>query len=135
MGLQGIACGKSTVTKHLEEVKGIKVVDCDKIAREVVLPGGACYNKIVKTWGQDVVLDDGSGLNRKKLGDIIFKNPEESKKLGAIMGPAIFLEISKEIFWQFVRGTPVVVIDGESCYFVSEFFSRPDSDCGSCAHV
>ncbi|MDO9573364.1 MAG: dephospho-CoA kinase [Candidatus Contubernalis sp.] len=89
VGLTGsIACGKSAVSKILTR-KGAEVIDLDQVAREVVQPGTAAWSKIVSFFGQDVLAGDGS-LNRRKLGEIIFADVNQRKKLNEIThGPII----------------------------------------------
>jgi len=83
----GIACGKSTVAEMFER-RGALLVDADRIAREVVLPGSPVLGQIVDRFGQDVLLEDGS-LNRKRLGEIVFNDEKARRDLNAIMHPAI----------------------------------------------
>lgn len=90
----GIASGKSTVSKMIEELK-IPVVDADFIARQVVLPGEMAYNEIVETFGEQVVADDGS-LDRKKLGTIIFNDEDKRKTLNRIVHPAVRKEMLRQ---------------------------------------
>ncbi|GBG24546.1 Dephospho-CoA kinase [Hondaea fermentalgiana] len=111
----GIACGKSTVTAELEK-RGIPVVDCDKLSRKVVEPGHAVFDKIVKKHGEDILLPDKSGLDRQKLGDIVFKDAEKRRELTAMVGPAIFMEITKALLYNFAVGTSLVVIDAPTLY-------------------
>jgi dephospho-CoA kinase len=63
------------------------VIDADVLAREVVAPGEPALAEIVREFG-DVLLPDGT-LDRKKVGDIVFADPERRKKLEAITHPAI----------------------------------------------
>jgi len=111
----GIACGKSTVSKHLTEKRGVPVIDCDLIAREVVQPGKPAFKRIVETFGEEV-LKPNKELNRLKLGEIIFNDVEKRRQLTTITGPMIFLEITKQILWHFCLGTPFVVIDAPTLY-------------------
>lgn len=83
----GIASGKSTVANMLVE-RGAALVDADAIAREVVLPGSPALLEIAEQFGQAVILDDGS-LDRKKLGQVVFRNTEARKQLEAITHPRI----------------------------------------------
>ena len=53
-----LGCGKSTVSKRLDSLEEFVVVDCDKIARAVVEPGKAAYNKIIRSFGDAVVLEN-----------------------------------------------------------------------------
>lgn len=83
----GIASGKSTVSQLLVE-KGAHLVDADQIAREVVKPGHSVLTRVVSHFGQSILHKDGT-LNRKRLGDIIFRDPLQKKALESILHPPI----------------------------------------------
>lgn len=83
----GIASGKSTVAKMLVD-RGALLVDADQVAREVVLPGEPALEAIASAFGQAVLERDGS-LNRKALGEIVFRDKEKLTQLEAILHPAI----------------------------------------------
>ncbi len=87
----GIATGKSTVSSMLTR-KGALLVDADVIAREVMLPGHPVLAEVTAHFGQHILLEDGT-LNRKKLGEIIFRDPEQREALNRITHPAIRREI------------------------------------------
>ncbi len=83
----GIATGKSTVAKLLTE-KGAMLIDLDRIAREVVSPGQPALEQIVGQFGQALLQPDGT-LDRKRLGGIVFADPDKRKQLESITHPAI----------------------------------------------
>ena len=83
----GIASGKSTVSKMLEDL-GAPIVDFDVLARQVVEPGSRGYNQIVEYFGEQVLAEDKT-LDRKKLSDIVFKDMEKRKKLESFTHPGI----------------------------------------------
>ena len=83
----GIATGKSMVSALLRQL-GCEIIDADLLAREVVEPGRPAWTTIVAEFGQDVVTGDGA-LDRKKLGAIVFADPERRRRLEAITHPAI----------------------------------------------
>jgi dephospho-CoA kinase len=83
----GIACGKSTVASMLVN-RGAILIDADKLAREVVMPGRPALQQIAERFGQSVILPDGS-LHRKALGEIVFNEPSARKDLEAITHPMI----------------------------------------------
>jgi dephospho-CoA kinase len=83
----GIACGKSTVAAILRRL-GAAVINADELSREVVQPGQEAWKEIIATFGADVLQKDKS-LDRKKLRQIVFHNPEERKKLEAIIHPRV----------------------------------------------
>ena len=79
----GIGSGKSTVTDYLI-ARGFPVLDADKIAREIVLPGSEMLIQLTSVFGKAILMQDGS-LDRKKLGDIVFSDPEKKKTLDGLM--------------------------------------------------
>ncbi|RDD38576.1 Dephospho-CoA kinase domain-containing protein [Trichoplax sp. H2] len=105
----GIASGKSTVCKTLQEL-GCWIIDADALAREVVLPQRPAWSKIVQAFGQEVLEEDGQ-LNRQRLGDIIFKDPQKRKLLNSITHPAIQKQMLWLIFKAFLTGEKFVVLD------------------------
>ncbi|MDT2800721.1 dephospho-CoA kinase [Vagococcus lutrae] len=105
----GIATGKSTVTRFFRQ-HDIPVVDADVIAREVVEPGTDGLAEIIKTFGTEILLEDGS-LNRKKLGEIIFKDEDKREMLNQILHQEIHqkMMMAKEK-WENER-VPLIVFD------------------------
>jgi dephospho-CoA kinase len=91
----GIACGKSTVSNMLVK-KGAALVDADAIAREVVLPGEAGYEAILKRFGENLILPDRS-LDRKALGEIIFADEQARIDLQSILHPLIREKMWRQI--------------------------------------
>lgn len=83
----GIGSGKSAVTTYLESL-GIKIVDADIVAREVVAPGEPALEKIAEHFGEAVISTDGS-LDRAELRKEIFSNTEERKWLEGLLHPII----------------------------------------------
>lgn len=86
----GIASGKSTVSDLFQSL-GITVIDADIAARKVVEPGTPALNAMVEHFG-DKILDTSTmpaQLDRKKVRDIIFNNPDERQWLEACLHPPI----------------------------------------------
>ncbi|WP_028594260.1 dephospho-CoA kinase [Paenibacillus assamensis] len=83
----GIASGKSTVSQLFVQY-GARLVDADRIAREVVLPGSAVLEQIAERFGSEMLLPDGT-LDRKRLGEVVFQDPVERRALEQITHPAI----------------------------------------------
>ncbi|WP_270571678.1 dephospho-CoA kinase [Bacillus glycinifermentans] len=90
----GIASGKSTVA-HMFQKRGITVVDADVIAKEAVEKGMPAYRKIAETFGAGVLLDNG-GIDRKKLGELVFQNEDKRMQLNAIVHPEVRKTMIKE---------------------------------------
>jgi dephospho-CoA kinase len=105
----GIASGKSTVAKFLEEL-GAPIVDADQMAREVVQPGHPAFDEIVATFGKDVLGEDGQ-IARKKLGAMIFADPDKRRALNAITHPRIAEATQGKLVELGQAGTPVAIYE------------------------
>lgn len=89
MGLTGgIATGKSTLRKILENRFNYVFLDADEIAREVVLPGTKGLERVKNAFGSEILLEKGE-LNRRALGEIIAKDPKKRVLLNEILHPLI----------------------------------------------
>jgi len=104
----GIASGKSMVSGLLE-TWGWQIIDSDVIARGLLEPGGGAYKKVIDSFGSSIVYNDSS-IDRSRLGNIVFTDPEKRGLLNSILHPLIRAE------WQFQhsvlvqRGPTLVVI-------------------------
>jgi dephospho-CoA kinase len=83
----GIASGKSYVASLLGEL-GASTVDADEVAREVVVPGSTGLVQVVGAFGFEILLPSGE-LDRAKLGQIVFSDPEKRIELEKILHPLI----------------------------------------------
>lgn len=88
----GIGSGKSLAGELFEELGAI-VVDSDQLSRDVIERGTPGFDEVVSTFG-DSILKDGL-IDRKALGEIVFKNEEARKKLEAIIHPAVRAEFNR----------------------------------------
>lgn len=83
----GIASGKSTVAARFR-ARGLQVLDADQIARDVVLPGTPALTALCARFGP-AILDADGALDRKKLGAVVFADPDARQALNAIVHPRI----------------------------------------------
>jgi len=86
----GYASGKSTVANMFVEM-GAALIDADKLARKVVEPNKPAYLEIVAHFGKEILLENGE-IDRKSLGDIIFKKDVEREILNNIVHPRVLEE-------------------------------------------
>jgi len=105
----GIASGKSTVSKILQKL-GAKIIDADKIARDVVEPHKRAWQEIVEAFGKEILQSD-LNLNRKKLGEIVFSNKEDLEKINNITHPQITNQTLDSLHRYDQKGVGVAVID------------------------
>ncbi|MGD8625270.1 MAG: dephospho-CoA kinase [Anaerolineae bacterium] len=96
IGLTGnIATGKSEVARVLASL-GADVIDADKVAHEVMEPGGPAYQAVIDAFGPGVV-DDGGRIDRGRLGAIVFRDKEALARLEAAVHPATLAEVGRRI--------------------------------------
>ncbi|XP_044279585.1 LOW QUALITY PROTEIN: dephospho-CoA kinase domain-containing protein [Varanus komodoensis] len=105
----GIASGKSTAVAMLREL-GCAIIDADVLARQVVQPGFLAYQRIVQSFGPEILLENGE-INREALRNIIFSQPEKRQLLNSITHPEIQKEMLKQILKYFVLGYQYVILD------------------------
>lgn len=91
----GIACGKSTVSAALASW-GVPIVDADQVARDVVDPGSEGLAAVRAAFG-DAVISPKGALDRKALGDIVFRDPARRAELNAILHPRIAAESARRL--------------------------------------
>ena len=91
----GIASGKSTVAKYFADL-GHKVIDADRLGHQAYEPGSQCYDKVVETFGPEVVAPNRT-IDRKKLGAKVFGDSEALKRLTDIVWPEIKRLAKEEI--------------------------------------
>ncbi len=83
----GIGAGKSEVSRRLA-AQGAVIIDADAAARDVVAPGTEGLAEVTEAFGRDLLLPDG-GLDRARLGDLVFADPEQRARLNAIIHPKV----------------------------------------------
>ncbi|MCS7234896.1 MAG: dephospho-CoA kinase [Armatimonadota bacterium] len=91
----GIASGKSTVARMLRQL-GAEVVDADALAREVVAPGSPALREIVAAFGPEFLLPTGE-LDRRKLAEVVFSDPQRRQQLNAIVHPRVRDRMREEV--------------------------------------
>ncbi|HHV83756.1 MAG TPA: dephospho-CoA kinase [Tepidanaerobacter syntrophicus] len=106
----GIASGKSTVTALLKE-KGAVIIDADKIAREIMSKGEPAWFEVLNYFGDEILNDDRSDIDRKKLASIVFSDKAKLEALNNITHPKIIEEIKKQVEEYKKAGKKIIVID------------------------
>lgn len=91
----GIASGKSFVSDYLKSLN-YKIIDADRISRQVVEKGSEGLNQIVGCFGSQVIQEDGT-LNRPVLNQTVFHDESKRKKLESILHPLILAQMTQEI--------------------------------------
>jgi dephospho-CoA kinase len=95
-GLTGsIATGKSTVSAILRDL-GAFIVDADRVAREVVLPGTRAWEAIVRIFGAEV-LHAGGEIDRELLGRIVFNDAAMRAMLEEVVHPEVMRVMDEQV--------------------------------------
>jgi dephospho-CoA kinase len=123
----GIGAGKSAVASILADM-GYLVLDADKDAK-AALDRPDVRGFLISWWGSQIVGADGK-VDRKKVGAIVFANPEERRKLEALVHPIVRADRSAHIAAARREGRPGVVIDAPLL-----FEAGSDTDCDAVLFV
>jgi len=84
----GVGSGKSEVLHYMEEAYGALVLRTDDLAKELMEPGAACYEKVLELLGPGVLKQDGS-FDRAGIAKIVFADPAVLEKMNSITHPAV----------------------------------------------
>lgn len=106
----GIASGKSTA-RELFGKHGVHVLDADRIVAELYEPGRAGHAALVQTYGPRILREDQT-IDRAELANIAFSNPDEAKKLNALIHP-IVVQYTNELLDEYERthGDGIVMVE------------------------
>ncbi len=91
----GIGSGKSAAADAFEKL-GATVVDTDAISHELTGPGGAAIAEIRRQFGS-AFIDASGAMDRKRMRDLVFSDPEEKQRLEALLHPMIRAESARRI--------------------------------------
>ena len=83
----GLASGKSLVGHSLVDL-GCHLIEADAIGHEVLLPGGEAFAPVVSEFGTEILDADGV-IDRRRLGALVFGEPERLAKLSSYVHPAV----------------------------------------------
>ena len=105
----GIGTGKSTVAAMLREL-GATVIDADEATRAVQARGTEGLHRLSQEFGPAILDPDGE-LDRSRLAEIAFKDPEARRRLNGIVHPLVRQWMAERQREAFERGDAVVVLD------------------------
>jgi dephospho-CoA kinase len=105
----GAGSGKSTVARMLGEL-GAAVLDADAAAREAVAVGTPAWRELRRAFGEEYFHPDGA-LNRAKVAQLVFADPEARSRLNAVVHPRI-AEIIQARMQELARqGTQLIMVE------------------------
>lgn len=92
----GVGSGKSTVGKIMQENFSLKLVMTDALGHLAMKVGTESYKKILSEFQADILQENGE-IDRKKLGEIVFKDENKLDKLNQIIHPWVIEYLKKDI--------------------------------------
>ncbi|MEE2683024.1 MAG: dephospho-CoA kinase [Actinomycetota bacterium] len=102
----GIGVGKSTVSSQLSEL-GAHVIDVDRLGHQVLDKGMREHRQVIEEFGKEILKEDEQ-IDRAKLGEVVFSDPERLNQLESITHPGI----NKLLFQRLSKiENPVTVLD------------------------
>jgi dephospho-CoA kinase len=105
----GAGTGKSTVARMFAEM-GAEVLDADQAAREAVAVGAPAWAELRRVYGDDYFNPDGS-LNRSRLAQRVFADPEARRRLDGLIHPRVEAELKARVAELEGRGAKVVLVE------------------------
>lgn len=102
----GIATGKSESAKHFKEL-GAYTIDADAISHQLTAKGMPALDELQKYFGDAILRKDGA-LNRKKLAEIIFTDPESKLRVEKILHAYIISCINEMISKKYKKYNVVI---------------------------
>lgn len=105
----GIGTGKSTVSNILRRM-GATVIDADEATRAVQARGSEGLRQLAEAFGAAILTPDGD-LDRARLADIAFADPEARQRLNGIVHPRVRQWMADRQQEAAERGDPVVIMD------------------------
>ncbi|MBQ7476495.1 MAG: dephospho-CoA kinase [Selenomonadaceae bacterium] len=112
----GIASGKSAVGHELEKL-GAKILDVDKITRELLKSGGELFNAYVRHFGE-IILDADGNLNKKVVADIIFNDETARRWVNSVAHPMLLKRTRDFLADCAAQGISLVVLEVPLLYEV-----------------
>jgi dephospho-CoA kinase len=83
----GLASGKSFVGKELASL-GCLVIQADELGHKVLERDGEAYDAVVREFGPEI-LDKSGAIDRRRLGRIVFRQPDLLNRLNALVHPPV----------------------------------------------
>ena len=105
----GIGTGKTEVSRLLAQL-GATVINADQVGHEAYTPHSEAWQEVVRTFGEDILQASGE-IDRRKLGGIVFADPERLATLNGIMHPRMAAIVREKLEVLESQGTDVAVVE------------------------
>ncbi|HEX6545199.1 MAG TPA: dephospho-CoA kinase [Bryobacteraceae bacterium] len=111
----GYATGKSFVAAEFERL-GCHVIYADKLGHEVLLRSGEAYVPVQLLFGSKILSANGD-IDRKTLGELVFKDPDLLQRLTAIIHPAVY-RLEQRLVEQYAAADPHAIVITEAAILI-----------------
>lgn len=105
----GIGTGKTEVSRLLEQL-GATIINADQVGHEAYTPHSEAWQEVVKEFGEDILQEQGE-IDRRKLGGIVFADPDRLATLNGIMHPRMASIVRDKLGVLENQGTQVAVVE------------------------
>ena len=105
----GIGTGKSEVARIFQEL-GAVLINADQIGHQAYTPHSEIWQEVVKAFGEEILQPNGE-IDRKKLGSIVFADPDQLTRLNQIMHPRMARMVAQQVQELREQGADVVVVE------------------------
>ena len=105
----GIGTGKTEVSGLLEKL-GATIINADQVGHEAYTPHSEAWQEVVNAFGEDILQENGE-VDRRKLGGIVFADPEQLTTLNGIMHPRMAAIVKEKLGVLENQGTNVAVVE------------------------
>lgn len=105
----GIGTGKSTVSDTLARL-GAVIINADQVGHEAFEPHTEVWKDVVAAYGKEI-LRPNDEIDRRRLGEIVFNDPEALSRLNKIMHPRMYRMMKDRIEELRRQGVQVVVLE------------------------
>ena len=111
----GLASGKSFVGHALRDL-GCYLIEADELGHQVLLPGAEAYDAVIHAFG-DGILDHDGFIDRHKLAELVFDQPELLARLSSLVHPPVVQRQERAIA-EIARNDPAAVVVVEAAILV-----------------
>ena len=105
----GIGTGKSEVARIFQEL-GAVLINADQIGHQAYTPHSEIWQEVVEAFGEKILQPSGE-IDRKKLGSIVFADPDQLTRLNQIMHPRMARMVAQQVQELREQGADVVVVE------------------------
>lgn len=120
----GIASGKSLVARTWRDC-GAHLIDADKIVHDLLEPGGQIWQEVIGHFGSAIQLSGGA-IDRRRLGEIVFRDDREREWLNQCTHPRVFEAYQTQIRHIAERQPEAVVVLDAALLIETGYHKRMD---------